>query len=343
MKAWIYDSTKGGAANHLRLEPVLPLPKTLVTVPKGYTLVKVLAAALNPVDLKIGSIPYIGRLLQRLPATPGLDFAGRVIHTTNPALHEGQLVAGRTGDLPQHGTMAELVLAPNTGCVAVPKGVLIHHAATIGTCGGTALQALAPYVKSGDRVFIHGGSGGTGVYQIQVAKALGCHVTTSCSGANEELCRSLGADEVLDYRQVNIPQTLVSRVRDGDMRAFNLVVDNVGMSWELYKAADHFLSPGGRFIQIGGEVSWADARNILWISLLPSFLGGGKRKWTFMANRVAADELEQLLAWMAEGKLRVPIDHVYPFEDVREAYRKLQTRRAKGKLVVEVSEDREGP
>jgi NADPH:quinone reductase-like Zn-dependent oxidoreductase len=105
------------------------------------------------------------------------------------------------------------------GVVAVPEGVELRDASTLGIAGLTAWQTLAPFVvkgkpaggyegaAAGSKVFINGGSGGVGTFQIQLAKLLGCHVTVSCSGANAEFCRKLGADEVIDYRTENLVQT----------------------------------------------------------------------------------------------------------------------------------------
>jgi NADPH:quinone reductase-like Zn-dependent oxidoreductase len=64
----------------------------------------------------------------------------------------------------------------------LPEGITVKDAATLGVCGLVTYQCLVPNVKPGDRVFINGGSGGTGTFAIQIAKALGCHVTTTCSG-----------------------------------------------------------------------------------------------------------------------------------------------------------------
>jgi alkaline phosphatase D len=84
-----------------------------------------------------------------------------------------------------------------------------------------------PHVKSGDKVFINGGSGGTGCFGIQIANAVGCHVTTSCSTANVEFCKSLGAEEVVDYRKGSVIEALkASGVK------FGHVVDNIGTDLE---------------------------------------------------------------------------------------------------------------
>lgn len=211
----------------------------------------------------------------------------------------------------------------------------------------TAYQGIAPVVakyesaerQAGLRVFINGGSGGTGVFQIQVAKAMGCYVVTSCSTANVALCKSLGADEVIDYRQGSVSEALKTMVRGHDDKLFDFVVDNVDLPWTLYKAADVYLKPSGTYVLIGGDVSLKGIKELMYFTLRPVFLGGGQRTWTFMGMKTSRGDSEKILAWMAEGKIVVPIDQTFQFEDVPEAYRKLKTGRTKGKIVVRVIED----
>ena len=82
----------------------------------------------------------------------------------------------------------------------LPEGVEPDHAAAVGTAATTAFQSLLPgVVKPGSKVFINGGSGGVGTFRIRFAKTLGAEVTVTCSTGNVDLCKSLGADEVLDY------------------------------------------------------------------------------------------------------------------------------------------------
>lgn len=97
-----------------------------------------------------------------------------------------------------------------------------------GVAGLTAYQSIVPRVKQGDRVFINGGSGGVGCFGIQLAKVVGCHVTTSCSERNVELCRRLGADGVVDYTKVSVADALKEKGWK-----FDHVVDNVGTNEEL--------------------------------------------------------------------------------------------------------------
>jgi alkaline phosphatase D len=189
-----------------------------------------------------------------------------------------------------------------------------------------------PNARAGDKVFINGGSGGTGTFGIQIAKTLGCHVTTSCSTPNVGLCKSLGADKVIDYKTSDITKIL----SDGGP-SYDLVVDNVGKPEDLYSSSHHFLEANGKYVQVGTEVSLGGIVSLISRFVWPGFLGGGKRKFEFVAVKNKAEDFEQLAAWMAEGKVKAVIDQAFAFEDAPKAYEKIRTGRAKGKIVVNVS------
>lgn len=343
MRAWRFHSASRGAEKDMRIETI-PLPPSSDPLPADSSLVKVLAASLNPVDVKMAEIPLIGGFIHRTPATPAFDGVGRVVKTTDGTRRVGQLVAIRLPNLSSDGVLAEYAVAAREGCMAVPDNVSPVQAATVGTCGLTAYQALATLklpagAQPQPRVLINGGSGGTGTYMIQVAKAMGFHVVTTCSTPNVNLCKRLGADEVIDYKKGPVENALLQMVRNDKSLQFDLVVDNVGRPWPLYKAADEYLKPGSTYVQIGGDVSFAALSQIARINFLPSFLGGGQRKWKFMGRENNRVQGEQLLNWMSEGKIQVPIDHEAPWEEVPRAYHSLKTGRTKGKIVVRVSED----
>ena len=210
---------------------------------------------LNPADYKLPELPILPRILIPKPASPGLTSAA-ASSPAHPAernahhepLKTGQFVFGRLNWPYQYGTLAQFFLCPRAGIAPLPDGVEIDHAAAIGVAGHTAYQSLAPYVKEGSRVFVNGGSGGVGIFTIQIAKILGYHVTVSCSGRNVEFCKSLGADDAIDYTQGSLAQMLTAK---GEM--FDLLVDNVGRPLDLYKAADEFLAPGATFVQVAAS------------------------------------------------------------------------------------------
>ncbi|KAL2018370.1 hypothetical protein VTK56DRAFT_905 [Thermocarpiscus australiensis] len=334
MRAWQYSTASGGIQKHLVLNDSAPQPTVSPHRGSAELLIQVLSASLNPADYKIAELGFVSRAVIRTPATPGMDFCGRVAQTSRTVddFAVGDLVFGRVG-AQQHGTCAEYVVAPAKACAHVPEGVSADEAAAIPTAGLTAYQTISANVKPGDKVFINGGSGGTGTFGIQIAKALGCHVTVSCSPGKADLCRSLGADEIVDYTSTDVSEAL--KAKD---QVFSLVVDNAGTPANLYKAADDFLLPQGKFVQVGASLSLQSAKMVSSRLLLPPFLGGGKRKYEmFTLRRSSVADLKQLAQWVAEKKIKVVIEEVFEFEDVPKAFEKLRKGRSAGKLVIHVA------
>jgi len=330
MRAWQYSGIYGGIEKNLKLNTSASVPK-----PKpNQHLIQVIAAALNPVDYKPVEIPLIGHLLVSKPAIPCVDFAGRIVTpATGSNLQPGQLVCGVSGSNPlAGGALAEYNVAGESGIVAIPAGVDPVDAATIGVAGLTAYQSIAPRVKKGDKLFINGGSGGVGVFGIQIAKILGCHVTTACSGRNVELCRSLGADEVVDYTKGSVLQTLKERgVR------FDHVVDNVGTNEELTWKFHEIIKPGAVFVKVAGDFSRNGVVDQVKRKITPGFLGGIKGNLEGFWPKPSAQDLGRLVRWMKEGKIKAVIDERFEFEEAPKSFSKLKTKRARGKVVVDIA------
>ena len=330
MKAWQYTTTKGGLENNLELNDNAPMP--IPKDPSKQHAIQVMSVCLNPVDYKPAEV-LPSFMLPPKPNIPGIDFVGKI---TTPApgskLAKGDTVFGMASLSPFAArALAEHILAPVEGVTKVPPGVEPVDAATLVVGGLTAYQSIAPYVKAGDKIFINGGSGGVGIYSIQIAKILGCHVTTSCSSANVDLCRTLGADEVIDYKKGSVVEALK---KSG---GFKHIVDNVGNNSELYWKAHTYSEPSAKFIGVAAEPSLRYLRFAIAVRLWPGFLGGGKRQFTGILAQPKLDQLEQMGSWMAEGKMKAVIDSTFPFGEVPDAFRKLKTGRAKGKVVVDVA------
>jgi NADPH:quinone reductase-like Zn-dependent oxidoreductase len=304
----------------LHLSTTQPIP----SVPKNHFLIKVLTAALNPVDYKLPESGVIGSMVIKIPGGPGLDFCGRIVEGASAPFQDGQV-----------GTWSEFVVVAKNECAILPHGVQVDDAAALGTAAMTSWQSMLPdVVKAGARIFVNGGSGGVGTVRIQFAKARGAHVTLTCSTENVELCRSLGADEVWDYKTVDI----LAKLESGGEQ-FDGVIDNV---WSLsYYGCEKYLKADGRFITVGvdGGVTFkgilADAKK----SVLPGFLGGGKRKYTFVRVDSNTKDFSEIGGLFDEGKVKVVIDQAFDFEDVPKAYAKLREGRTRGKLIVQVSKE----
>jgi NADPH:quinone reductase-like Zn-dependent oxidoreductase len=334
MRAWIYSSASGGLDKAMKLVEAAPQPPHQA-LPQDGILIQVNSMSPNPADYKIPEMGMLARALVSVPASPGMDYAGTVVKTgagiAAKTFKVGDKVFGKV-DPQRHGTLGTYITATYEGCAAVPEGVSLDEASCVATAGLSAYQCIKPYVKEGDKVFVNGGSGGVGTFGIQIAKALGCHVTASCSGKNAELVRGLGADEVIDYTKED-----VSAVLRAKGPVFALAVDNVGTPADLYKAAGQFLLPTGTFVQIAADMKLASIKSIMSRSFLPSVLGGGKSKFVLLMVKPLHDDLVQMGRWMQEGKVKAVIEETFEFEDAPKAIAKLKLGRTRGNLVVRVS------
>lgn len=333
MKAWQWTTCTTTLESSLYINKAAQLPTANRPLASGESLIRVHFAALNPVDYKLAELPLIGRIALSKPATPGLDFSGEVVAVgTDCAVTLGQRVFGKLEPKQQFGTLGEYIVGSRAGTVAIPDGVSMQDAATLGVCGLVTYQCLALNLHRGDRILINGGSGGTGTFAIQIAKAMGCEVTTTCSGANVQLCKNLGADAVLDYHKQDIASVLTQPKEQH--RPFDFVLDNVGQPRYLYWKAHAFTKPGAKYIQIGSQVSLPFIYDLAFRFLVPTWLGGGQRPFAFGMASTNRDDLSRLAEMLRTGNVKPVIDEVVAFEQVKQAYEKLRTGRTKGKIVV---------
>ncbi|KAF7961132.1 hypothetical protein EAE96_000799 [Botrytis aclada] len=333
MRTWIYSSAKGGLHKNLTLSATAThlRPQSPPGLLKNELLVRVRAAGLNPIDYRLPEQSYaMARAMIAVPASPATDFAGEVIglgSTIEFPVKIGDSVFGRL-EPGSFGALGEYVVAKSSGCALVPRGVSLEHASGIGSVGLTAFASIV--LISLFRILINGGSGGTGTFGIQIAKLLGCYVTTSCSARNIDLCKSLGADEVIDYNQGDLVATLKAKGQ-----VFDLVVDNIGSSPEdLYSACGDFLVPSGQFVQVGASMLVADIKLMALRMMLLSSLDGGPRKFSLVRVKNNHKDLALLSEWIAAGKIKVVVDEVFEFDDAPRAFEKLRTGRARGKIIV---------
>ncbi|CAM1503514.1 Fc.00g011050.m01.CDS01 [Cosmosporella sp. VM-42] len=330
MRAAQWRTITGGIEKNLKTVTDAKLPKGAESLPKDHALVKVAYASLNHLDYKVAEMPLGSKLFSK-PATAGLDYSGTVVSSTLSNLKPGQRVLGKT-EPPACGTLAEYVVVGKLGVAPLPSAVSLRDAACVGVCGVTALQTLIPYLKPGDKVLINGGSGGVGIFAIQVAKALGCaHITAICSGSNADLCRSLGADDVIDYKTVDP----VLQLKRSD-KQYDHILDTVFLDPNLYWQCHHYLQPRGKYVCVGLPPRFKTFKALFAIHLLPAFLGGGQRKFVFHSVTADPEHSMQVARWIEEGKVKPVIEEEFDLDAGGRAYGKLKTGRTRGKLVVRV-------
>jgi len=317
-----------GPPDVLRLEEVeRPSPGD------GEVLIRVRAAALNPLDSHLmHGRPAVARLFFGLrrpsDARWGRDVAGVV-----EALG-GNVTRFKAGDAvfgSCRGAFAEFVCASESKLAAKPAGVTFEQAASAPVAAYTALQGLRDRgrLRAGQSVLINGAAGGVGTYAVQIARWLGAETTAVCSAANATLVGSLGAARVVDYAREDF-------TRSG--RRYDLIFDLAGNHGLL--ACRRALNPGGTYV-LAGMLGGGGTAGFLTFPLKALALSpfSSRRMLTFMA-RASGEDLEVIAGLMASGKVAPVIDSRFTLSGVAEAVRRLETKHARGKIVVDV--DRSG-
>ncbi|KAI2670463.1 hypothetical protein NUH16_010035 [Penicillium rubens] len=221
MTVW-QQATPGLIEEKLKLVDNIRIPKEALK--KGEILIRVMSAGLNPADYKVMEMGYVSRATTKFPKVAGMDLSGTVVAVAagSTDIIVGDNILGRVEPSKSYGSLSQYVVLPRDGYAVQPKSVDLDHVAGVPTAGITAYRSIKPYVKAGDRIFINSGSGGTDTFGIQIAKAIGCHLTTSCSSTKVDLVRKLGADAVTDYRMDDI----VTKLKP-EGQVYDLVVDSV--------------------------------------------------------------------------------------------------------------------
>jgi alcohol dehydrogenase len=307
----------------------------------GEVLIQVHAFGLNPVDYKIreGQLRVIRRY--PLPCVMGNELAGVVVEAGSGAtrFRRGERVMARVSK-DKMGAFAEYASVAEDWVAAVPPALSLDVAGGLPLAGLTALQCVRDELHaSRDRdLLITGGAGGVGTLAIQLAKHFGARVTTTASERGAALVKSLGADEVLDYTS-----GAVERIRG----RFEGTFDTVGGAG--LEAALRATRPGGKLVTIAGPVEPRTARidlkrgaglaALFWLASVrirrAARTYGVDYRYLFMHESGA--ELAELAALIEQRALRVVVDRMFPFSEVKEALAYLESGRAKGKVIVRVA------
>lgn len=271
--------------------------------------VRVEAAGLNPLDVKM----IAGYLQQVFPVThpyvPGTDFSGVIVAVGAEVRHlqVGERVYGRTSPVVGGAFAAELMIAATEVC-PIPADMSFEQAASLPTTFGTAHQALFAVgeLAAGERVLVHAAAGGVGQMAVQLARQAGAHVIATASERNVELVKSLGAHEVIDYRTQDF-----SALRDIDLVLDPLGGETLEKSWAVLRA-------GGRIASLV-EFGIQDR-------------DGKIGRSVFFAS--AAPTLALALMHFQAGQLQIITDSVYPLAEARAALEKQATGHARGKVLI---------
>jgi NADPH:quinone reductase-like Zn-dependent oxidoreductase len=285
----------------------------------GEVVVRVHAAGVNPIDWKVREGYMKDFWPHEFPLIPGWDLSG-VVEEIGP----GPAAAGRfkkgdevysVPDASRDGAYAEYIVVRESELALKPKS--LHHvrAAAVPLAAVTAWQALfdAGQLKRGQRVLIHGGSGGVGHIAVQLAKWKGARVLATASTKNQELLRELGVDEPIDYTK----QKFEDVARDVD-----LVLDLIG--GETQERSWSVLKKGGVLLSLVQPPSVEKAKAL------------GVRA-AFVAGHPSGAQLAEIAKIIDAGQLAPVIDRILPLSEVRRAHELSKSGHTRGKIVLRIS------
>lgn len=293
------------------------LKESKVTLPElgeHQVLVKVKATSVNPIDWKLRE-GYLAQMMPwDFPIILGWDVAGEIVEvgTAVADWQVGQAVFARP-ETTRFGTYADYTIVDDHLLAHKPESASFEEVAAVPLAGLTAYQALFTHgkLKAGEKVLIHAGAGGVGIYAIQLAKNAGATVITTASQKNHALLKELGADQIIDYHTTDFSEVLEN---------VDLVFDTMG--GDVQRNSFKVLNENGRLISI---VSQPDEELAKKVAVAESI-------WLQPDGK----QLQVIADLMTDGKVKSVVGHTYPLtaEGVKEAHELSETHHAKGKIVL---------
>ncbi|MEN3943120.1 zinc-binding dehydrogenase [Prosthecobacter sp. SYSU 5D2] len=287
-------------------------------------LVRVKAASVNPVDIQTRRGDYKDAIA--LPARLGVDCAGVIekvgkdvqgFQVGDEVFYVPRLLANEGSYATHHVEKASIVAKK-------PETLSFEQAATLPLAAGTAWECLMERgrLKSGDKVLIHGGAGGVGVYAIQIAKFFGAHVVTTSGPHNKEFVEGLGADVSYDYRR----ESLYEELRHDYPAGFDIILDTVGQ--KTIENSLSLLAASGRLVSI---VDMAVPQN-----LMSGWLVNAEIHFVFTTQ--SAKRLAELAKAVDAGGIKPVIERVMKLSDIVLAHELIESGNRKGKIAISIDE-----
>jgi NADPH:quinone reductase-like Zn-dependent oxidoreductase len=272
----------------------------------------------NPKDVVVRKGKFKIATGKKFPLIVGHDIAGEVVEAgLSCDFAKGDIVYGMINDRAGRA-YAEYAAVNCQQLAKVPSSIEMRVAAAVPLASQTALQALrdVAHVKPGHNVLINGASGGVGVFAVQIAKILGANVTAVCSHRNVDLVNELGADRVIDYTKTDLVDL---------NERFDAIFDVFGNY--CFDQLKHLLTARGTYVQtIPSSRIFKDVAR--------TFVRRQRAKLVIVRSRRA--QLDWVRQQIDAGSLRVVVDRSFSLDDVAEAHRYMETKRARGKVVLEV-------
>jgi NADPH:quinone reductase-like Zn-dependent oxidoreductase len=313
---------------------VLELKQVEIPVPtKTQVRIKICASSVNAADWHlIRADPWLARLgtgLFRPTAfqIPGADVAG-VVECLGNDVKKFKVNDRVFGDLSgkKFGAFAEYVCVEEDVLISMPENISMEQSAATPMAAMTALKGLVEIgkLKETDNVLVLGSSGGVGSFAVQIAKAFNAkHVTAVCHSSKVEMCRSIGADVVIDY-------TVTDVTKQTDVK-YDLIVDFAG--YRPAKLYSSILSPNGTYVFGGGSTS-----ELFSVMLKGGWIGTKGQSFKSYLSMANEKDLKTVTELLGEGKIKPFIKDRFPLERVADAITFLQDRKSQGKVVITISE-----
>ncbi|MBK5655942.1 MAG: NADP-dependent oxidoreductase [Rhizobium sp.] len=275
------------------------------------------ATSINPIDWKLRE-GYLKEMLPwEFPIILGWDAAGIIAEVGKNVKHfkVGDRVFARPATTRQ-GTYAEYVPVDEDLLAHMPESMTFEEGAAIPLTGLTAYQCLIDFaeVKKGDKVLIHAGAGGVGSMAIQIANSIGAYVATTASDKNDELVKSLGANQVINYREEDFSELLED---------FDAVLDTMG--GEVLDKSFKVLKKGGKLISIAGQPSAEKAAQ-------------HEVKASDYWLEPSGEQLKKLANLFVSGELKPAIGEVFAFTEqgLQDAHELSESHHARGKIIIKI-------
>ena len=310
MKAAQINEYGGPEVLQLSADAPKPTPKP------GQVLIEVHAASVNPFDNKVRAGSVQQWMSLDFPATLGGDVAGVVseLGEGTQGFQVGDEVYGQANSVSGQGSFAEFTPVAANSLAHKPKSLDFAESAAVPLAASSARQALVEHIdlQPGQKILIHGGAGGIGMFAVQLAKHIGAYVATTVSDKNVEFVTQLGADEVIDYKT----QDFVSLISD-----YDAVFDTVG--GETTAKSYAVLKPGGILVTMvaAPPQDTAERNDITVIA---------------QQSKVTSEGLTEIATLIDGGVLKVYVDKVFPLDKATDAVAYLESGSHRGKVVITV-------
>jgi alcohol dehydrogenase len=287
---------------------------TQPSIKPDQVLVTVHAAGVNPFDWKVREGFMKDSVDLSLPAIIGSDVAGVVeaVGSDVTDIAVGDEVYGQAGALSANGAFAEFAPVNRKALTKKPVQLTFVEAAALPTAAISALEAIIDHIQleKGQKILIHGAAGGIGSFAVQIAKAIGGYVAATAGTDDVDFIKSLGADEVIDYKNQDFTKIITH---------YDAALDTVG--GETYQKTFEVVRPGGKLVSMVEQPDGPLMEDYGVIASLQS-------------TDVKSEKLDELVRRF--NTLKITIDKTFPLEQTAQALEYAKNNKRRGKVIIQI-------